>query len=235
MTSRNQRNYALLFVLVSVTVAAVSVVSFSIESTGADTSILSPKLSEAQQEENDVQALEAKYLAKERASDKVERGAFRTVQKLSKIFRHKRPLWGKRKWPSYYANVFTSKDAFSADEPKHPIHNFDQGDDDGSIDSVRSLAQKRSFHQKRSLSKKAVFRKEPARAHFVTDSAKMQDLYELDQVQARRLISSFPQSSPLFESALIWFFVASFLFPYSPKPIDSDGRRPSRHGGWCYS
>jgi hypothetical protein len=98
--------------------------------------ILSPKLTEAQQEEDDVQAMEAKYLAKERADDKAELTSFHQVQKMTKAARHKRPLWGKRKWPSYYQNVLASSNVFTADEPKHPVRNLDAGDDDSPIEAT---------------------------------------------------------------------------------------------------
>jgi hypothetical protein len=111
-------------------------------------SVLSPALTEAQQEENDVQAMEAKYLAKEKADDKAELISFDQVQKMSKAARHKRPLWGKRKWPTYYHNVLGGKDVFTADEPKHPLRNLDVGDDDLSIEA-KARARGSSNHRRR--------------------------------------------------------------------------------------
>ena len=143
------------------------------QSTDREHSILASPLTEAQQEENDVQALEAKYLAKERASDKAEHKAFKLVQKLSKTVRSKRPLWGRRKWPSYYSNVFTSKDAFSADEPKHHVKFLDVGDDDESIDiaSRRAPARATRFHKAASRVRRAT----------TSRKAATQDLYEVRQ------------------------------------------------------
>ncbi len=118
-------------------------------------SILSSKITEAQQEENDVQAMEAKYLAKERADDKTELTTFHQVQKMTKAARHKRPLWGSRKWPSYYQNVLASNDVFTADEPKHPVRNLDVGDDDSSIEAIQQ-AHGPSNHRHRRRHKRGI-------------------------------------------------------------------------------
>jgi hypothetical protein len=194
-----------LIAFISLTAAAAALsflVSYSsIEDNSIQLTILAPKLTEAQQEENDVQALESKYLAKERASDKVELKAFKTVQRLSKVMRHKRPLWGRRKWPSYYANVFTSKDAFTADEPKHPILDLDRGDDDGPIDSALKATDVRRVRGTRPSAKRA----EHARAHYTVSAgaARTQALYEEEQV--------LPTSLFVFKTVLIPLFTARCL------------------------
>ena len=52
--------------------------------------------------------------------------------------RKKRPLWGDRKWPSYYDNALTdpgSKKLFEADEPTHPAPRLmEMGDDNQAFD-----------------------------------------------------------------------------------------------------
>ena len=50
----------------------------------------------------------------------------------------KRPLWGARKWPSYYDNPLEDNSLFSADAPKQVAKRadakLDRGDDDRAID-----------------------------------------------------------------------------------------------------
>jgi hypothetical protein len=136
---------------VGILVAAIicGLLSFTMwDSNDTSQNVLSPTLTEAQQEENDVQAMEAKYLAKEKADDKAELISFDQVQKMSKAARHKRPLWGKRKWPSYYHNVLGNNDVFTVDEPKHPIRDLDFGDDDSAIEA-KARARGPSNHRRR--------------------------------------------------------------------------------------
>ncbi len=61
----------------------------------------------------------------------------------------KRPLWGSRKWPSYYDNVLTGKKAFSVDAPKKPAKqadaHLDAGDDDKAIDAKGTTRQRCSM------------------------------------------------------------------------------------------
>jgi hypothetical protein len=48
----------------------------------------------------------------------------------------KRPLWGSRRWPSYYYNPLSArKGSFSADAPTRRERSLDRGDDDTAIDS----------------------------------------------------------------------------------------------------
>jgi len=55
--------------------------------------------------------------------------------------RLKRPLWGDRKWPSYYDNALTdpgSQKLFKADEPSHPApRQLEMGDDNQAFDHPR--------------------------------------------------------------------------------------------------
>ena len=51
----------------------------------------------------------------------------------------KRPLWGARKWPSYYDNVLRNKNgSFKADAPTHTDAALDRGDDDQAIESDKA-------------------------------------------------------------------------------------------------
>lgn len=56
----------------------------------------------------------------------------------AKAAQSKRPLWGSRKWPSYYANALDEKKVFAADSPRAAAAKADaeieSGDDDRSID-----------------------------------------------------------------------------------------------------
>ena len=58
--------------------------------------------------------------------------------------RLERPLWGSRKWPSYYDNALTdkgSKKLFAADEPSHPAPRIlEMGDDNQAFDHPRPVS-----------------------------------------------------------------------------------------------
>ena len=186
------RRYTELSLAVGILIAAVMCGLLSLTALSRDytnENVLSPTITEAQQEENDVQAMEARYLAKEKADDKAELISFDNVQKMSKAARHKRPLWGKRKWPSYYHNVLGNNDVFLADEPKHPVHNLDIGDDDSAIESkepVRGPSNRRRSYSRGGHSNRTPQHTERGRVHWETKSAPTQDLAEL----------AVPRSSP---------------------------------------
>jgi hypothetical protein len=61
----------------------------------------------------------------------------------------KRPLWGSRKWPSYYDNALAAKSAFSVDAPKKQAKqadaHLDSGDDDKAIDGKGRTTQRCSM------------------------------------------------------------------------------------------
>lgn len=65
------------------------------------------------------------------------------------IVKAMRPLWGTRKWPSYYKNVLADKSSFSVDAPKHVAKRadarLDHGDDDKAIDQKGSTVQRCSL------------------------------------------------------------------------------------------